>query len=95
MTGLCRSRVETETSGQRAPHSSVTNQEKAPNTFAFGAHLNAAMHFAGIAKFFRGFFCREACASCGHIDTACRMDFEFGRRDWTRTNDPHHVKVVF
>jgi len=18
----------------------------------------------------------------------------FGRRDWTRTNDPHHVKVV-
>lgn len=19
---------------------------------------------------------------------------EFGRRDWTRTNDPHHVKVV-
>ena len=24
------------------------------------------------------------------------LDFptEFGRRDWTRTNDPHHVKVV-
>ena len=20
--------------------------------------------------------------------------FVFGRRDWTRTNDPHHVKVV-
>ncbi len=19
---------------------------------------------------------------------------EFGRRNWTRTNDPHHVKVV-
>ena len=19
---------------------------------------------------------------------------KFGRRDWTRTNDPHHVKVV-
>jgi hypothetical protein len=19
---------------------------------------------------------------------------QFGRRDWTRTNDPHHVKVV-
>lgn len=20
--------------------------------------------------------------------------FEFGRHDWTRTNDPYHVKVV-
>ena len=26
---------------------------------------------------------------------AARIDFaEHGRRDWTRTNDPHHVKVV-
>ena len=79
----------------RRPETSVgTRKEKAPTAFAFGAHLNAAMHFAGIAKFFRGFFCRETFASCGHVDTACRMDFEFGRRDWTRTNDPHHVKVV-
>src|SRR5450830_588421 len=23
-----------------------------------------------------------------------RRGFEFGRRNWTRTNDPHHVKVV-
>ncbi len=33
-------------------------------------------------------------ASCGRILRTSRMDFEFGRRDWTRTNDPHHVKVV-
>ena len=70
------------------------HKEKAPNTFAFGAHLNAAMHFAGIAKFFRGFFCREAFASCGHIVWHARNDFEFGRRERTRTSDPHHVKVV-
>ncbi len=23
-----------------------------------------------------------------------RVQWETGRRDWTRTNDPHHVKVV-
>src|SRR5262249_51805357 len=26
--------------------------------------------------------------------SACRRWFFGGRRDWTRTNDPHHVKVV-
>ena len=25
---------------------------------------------------------------------ASQPNEEFGRRDWTRTNDPHHVKVV-
>lgn len=23
-----------------------------------------------------------------------KTERDFGRRDWTRTNDPHHVKVV-
>ena len=24
----------------------------------------------------------------------CFATYNIGRRDWTRTNDPHHVKVV-
>jgi hypothetical protein len=30
---------------------------------------------------------------CLHLPSGKR-DMDFGRRDWTRTNDPHHVKVV-
>ena len=28
------------------------------------------------------------------VDTSHRIERDGGRRDWTRTNDPHHVKVV-
>jgi hypothetical protein len=32
--------------------------------------------------------------STGHCCQVLEIPTEFGRRDWTRTNDPHHVKVV-
>ena len=51
-----------------AADAGLKRQRKSPEQLpSFGAHLNAAMHFAGMAKFLRGFFCREACAFCGHI----------------------------
>jgi hypothetical protein len=28
------------------------------------------------------------------VSVRCLFRLGFGRRDWTRTNDPHHVKVV-
>jgi hypothetical protein len=31
---------------------------------------------------------------CAMETTAIGKLREIGRRDWTRTNDPHHVKVV-
>ena len=32
----------------------------------------------------------------GSLRTLAKLIYreEFGRRDWTRTNDPHHVKVM-
>jgi hypothetical protein len=28
------------------------------------------------------------------LQTLCAKSLNYGRRDWTRTNDPYHVKVV-
>jgi len=30
-----------------------------------------------------------------HLQKVLDLIEDIGRRDWTRTNDPHHVKVVF
>jgi hypothetical protein len=32
--------------------------------------------------------------SAFHSQGLVDPEYKFGRRDWTRTNDPHHVKVV-
>jgi hypothetical protein len=45
------------------------------------------------ASFGYFFWCRQE-KSTERFRQVLVLPTEFGRRDWTRTNDPHHVKVV-